>query len=246
MDAVNKGFARCKGDFIGLNFSDDILSPDGISRKVALFQNQREIDFIYGDCEDIDENGAHLFVRYGNNSPYREWVRTCQMPITLQSSLWRRSVIDRVGGFKTSMNVAADWEFFLRVGVMCQIKYLPGVTGKFRAHPNSQSQNLQLLWVSLVPKMYEEFFARNDLPQEIKAVQKQSLANAHVYSAYLLMTYSSLNETVKEVIRAIGIYPQIIFSRRFVILLLLCVMGSTLRRSFRRIRTGSKADGRTR
>lgn len=224
--AINKGLARSNGQLLGLIFSDDALCPDAIRRKVALFNAKPEVDLIYGDVEQIEENGNRLFVRYGNDLPYREWVRTCTMPVALQGTLWRRSVwMDRVGGFRLSMGVATDWDFFLRVGLKCRMEYLPGIAGKFRCHSNSQSMTKQLLWATLVLQMYEEYFARNDLPKGVRVLQKESLANAHLYSAYILLDHAPLRAAVKELIRALSVYPLLFFSRRFGKLVLLCAIG---------------------
>jgi glycosyltransferase involved in cell wall biosynthesis len=239
-DAVNKGLAISKGELIGILPCDDLLVHDAVSRKVSLFIAEPDIEFIYGDVEQIDEHGNRLFMRNGNDLPYIEWIRRCTMPIALQSVLMKRSVLSQIGEFKEKDSVVSDWRFLLYVVINCKIKYLEGIAGKFRTHPSCHSTVLKNSWSYKVPQMYEEFFARNDLPQEIKAIQNESLANAYIFSAYGLKEFASPQETVGRIAQAVGLYPQIIFSRSFAKLLLLCVMGSTVRRSFRKIREGLK------
>jgi len=225
VDAINKGLAKCNGGFLGVLPSDDALLPDAVSRKMAFFSAKPEVDFFYGDTEQIDSTGKRLFVRFGNNLPYREWVRTCTMPIAVHSSLWKRSVMQQVGFWDIARGVASDWDFFLRVGLKCKMEYLPGIAGKFRYHPSSDSATQQLQWVTLVPQMYEEYFSKNSLPKEIQVLKKEALANAHLYSTYILLDHAPLKATVKELMRALVAYPPILFSGRFGKLVLSIALG---------------------
>ena len=147
------------------------------------------------------------------------------MPIAFQSVLMRRSVLERVGGFDATRDVTSDWSLLLLVGLKCRMEYLPGIAGKFRYHPNSHSMTRQLSWATRVPRMYEDFFTRNDLPEEIQVLKKESLANAHLYSAYILLDRAPLRATVQELFRALTIYPLLLSSRRLGKLALLCAVG---------------------
>lgn len=234
-DAVNKGFARARGEFLGLLPSDDILLPDAISRKVALFKLKPYVDFVYGDVEVTNEAGRALLIRRGNSLPYREWVRTCTMPIGFQSVLMKRSVVERVGAFDSKRQVTSDWDFLLRAGLKCRMEYLPGIAGRSRYQPGSHSATRQLEWIASVGKMYNDYFARNDLPNEIRILQKEALASTHLYGAYLLLDYASSKAALKQVLQALRQHRPLVYSPRFGKLLLLFAMGAWGRALWRRI-----------
>ena len=212
VDAINKGLRKCNGEFVGIFFSDDYLFRQAISKKIALFNKEPEIDFIYGDTEVIDAEGNSLYIRRGNDLHYSQWIRSCTMPITLQSSLWRRNIMEQIELLREDMDVATDWDFFLRVCLKGKIKYLPGTTGIFRNHSNSQSMTKQLLWVNLVPKMYKDLFERPDLPEELLTLKNESLANSFVYTVYLLIDHWRINEAFLQLKKAIILYPKILFT----------------------------------
>ena len=214
IDAINKGLAKCNGEFLGVLPSDDILLPDAVSHKMALFLAEPDVFFVYGDYEQIDTEGKRLFVSYGDSLPYREWVRTCSMPVNLHSSLWKKIVMQRVGSWETARGVASDWDFFLRVGLMYKMRYLPGIAGRFRYHPTSHSATQQVHWVTLVPQMYREYFAREKLPAEILAIKRKALAASHLYSARISCNEGFFIKAITELMRACEIYPPSLFSLR--------------------------------
>jgi glycosyltransferase involved in cell wall biosynthesis len=225
VDAINRGLAAAKGGLLGIMFSDDLLIPGAVTRMIGVLINNPNIDFVYGDIQQIDSIGKPLFIRHGNCSAFAEWLRTCTMPIALQGTFWRRSVwMEKAGGFNLSMGVASDWDFFLRVGLKCKIRYIPEIVGKFRYHSNSQSITKQLEWTSLVPKMYEEFFRRNDLPAEVTQIRAQALGNAHLYSARILLEFDLFAALLQEFKRAFTEYPPIILSRHFCKLVVFSVL----------------------
>ena len=213
--AINRGLAVSGGELVGVCASDDALCPGAVSRKVETFQRWPDVGFVFGDVDQIDGEGRVLFVRYGNDLPFCEWVRTCTMPVGQHSSLWRRSVGEAVGEWRTCMGVAGDWDFFLRVGLRCRMMYLPGVAGRFRSQPDSMSARKALAWTSLVPKMYADFFSREDLPAALQRVKSEALASAQLLRASLFIEHGFFAQALKSAVRALRMYPGLLFTKRF-------------------------------
>ena len=55
-DAINKGFARARGDVLAWLNSDDTYLPDTISQAVATLQAHPEAGMVYGDANLVDEH----------------------------------------------------------------------------------------------------------------------------------------------------------------------------------------------
>ena len=49
-DAINKGFARAKGQILAWLNSDDTYEPGAISAAVKYLQEHPEVGMVYGDC----------------------------------------------------------------------------------------------------------------------------------------------------------------------------------------------------
>ncbi len=225
VDAINKGLAKCNGEYIGILLSDDCYYLDSISRNVRLLNSKPEIDFVFGDTEQVDKQGNRLFLRMGNNLPFQQWVRTCTMPIAIHASVWRRSLLGRIGTFRISMGVATDWDFFLRVGLTSKIEYLPGLGGKFRYYSGTQSEKKQLDWVTLVPQMYKDLFTHPLITKELLKIKNESMSCANMYSAELLIEASLFKSAFKKLMLAFWTYPKVCISSRFIKLTIKLLLG---------------------
>ena len=152
-DAINKGFACAGGDLLGWLNSDDCLYPGAVRRLVEAFAARPETEFIYGDVTRGAELQQPANERRGQPIALRDMLRTLRMPIPQQAAMWRRSVIEKVGGLNPRWHVVLDREFFLRVALKCRMDYLPGVVGFFRVHPDCKSVAQNWRWARELPPM---------------------------------------------------------------------------------------------
>ena len=137
--ALNKGFARSTGEIIGYLNSDDLYLPGTLSTVGRFFVEHPEIDVVYGDQVDIDENGT--IFRATRSLPFsRLGLLSRAGAIPQPASFWRRSVYDRLGGFREDLHWSMDYEFFLRAAARgCRITYISTPLAKFRYHASSKT-----------------------------------------------------------------------------------------------------------
>src|SRR5262249_21177697 len=57
-DALNKGFARARGELLGWLSSDDTLLPGSLERVVSRFEADPELVLVYGGALFTDERGG--------------------------------------------------------------------------------------------------------------------------------------------------------------------------------------------
>ena len=62
-DALNKGIALAKGEFIGFLHSDDYYANNQVLYKINKKINELTLDAIYGDANYIDSNKSNKVVR---------------------------------------------------------------------------------------------------------------------------------------------------------------------------------------
>jgi len=114
-DAVNRGFAKTRGDLIGWLNSDDIYYP-GTLRAVMDFSNANpEVEVIYGDANHIDENDT-VIEPYPTEDWNLERLKTvcfiCQPGVFVT-----RGLLDRFGGLDQTLQYCMDYEYWLRLGM---------------------------------------------------------------------------------------------------------------------------------
>src|ERR1051325_2361432 len=56
-DAINKGFARAKGDILAWINSDDTYEPGAVTAAAQYLHEHPDVGMVYGDCNYIDRSG---------------------------------------------------------------------------------------------------------------------------------------------------------------------------------------------
>jgi glycosyltransferase involved in cell wall biosynthesis len=152
-DAINKGFEKAKGDYICWINSDDILYPDFISRRVIEFEQNPDVDMIYGDV-DQGPNEENTWLRKGKQTSFHLMLKTLDIPIPQQSAVWRRKVLEKTGILDPLWHVLLDRDFFIRIAKNHRILYISGSLAYFRVHSKSKSINEALKWTEELPLYY--------------------------------------------------------------------------------------------
>jgi glycosyltransferase involved in cell wall biosynthesis/2-polyprenyl-3-methyl-5-hydroxy-6-metoxy-1,4-benzoquinol methylase len=100
------------GEFVGLLDHDDELKPHALYQVVKLLNERSDLDYIYSDLDHKDMDGVL-------KDPFRkpDWspdlLKSCNY--VTHFSVYRKSVIERVGGFRQGYDGSQDWDLTLRV-----------------------------------------------------------------------------------------------------------------------------------
>jgi len=124
-DAINKGFTHATGDIYAYINSDDYYFPDAFNKVMQIFEKNPDIDFVYGDCVFVDEEGQ--FHRYFTEiEPFDRYrLTTCSDFIMQPGSFWRKSAFDKIGGFDKSLHYGFDWDAWSKMAKAdCKFFYL--------------------------------------------------------------------------------------------------------------------------
>jgi glycosyltransferase involved in cell wall biosynthesis len=175
-DAINKGFAKCTGDFVCWINSDDILYSCFAERMVSTFKKNPSVEFIYGDVEQgIDFKNRSL--RKGRRVTARQVIRDIDVPIPQQATMWKASILKKTGGLDTRWNVLLDRDFFSRIVLNCKIMYIPETLAFFRNHNKSKSVAQEMEWVEELPVYYEEIYTKDLVPRTYRKYRNQTMIN---------------------------------------------------------------------
>lgn len=210
-DAINKGFSRSTGEYLGWINSDDILYPNAINRVMDAFSVYSNIDLVYGDIvqgQMVDQGAKPLL---GQQLEFMEMLRTLQVPIPQQGSLWKRAVIDRCGSLDARWHVVLDREFFTRVAQKCQILYLPGVLGFFRNHEYSKSVSQHRRWLTELPQMYREFFDQLELPIGVRQLESETMGVVFLTCASISHQCGENSRAAVYLAKAFRVDPLFVF-----------------------------------
>ncbi len=146
-DALNRGMGRATGDIVGLMHSDDIFAHTNVVAQVAHAFEDPETDCVYGDLQYVAANDTNHIIRQWKSGPYnRELLRHGWMP-PHPTFYVRRTVLERLGDYDTSYQIAADYDAMLRWLWTGSIRatYIPDVMVKMRVGGESNRSLCRIL-----------------------------------------------------------------------------------------------------
>ena len=128
--------------------ADDKLTPNAVEAHLGCFDAHPEAGFVVGDIDQISENGSY---KYSPRWPvltsnfYEELLKANHVANTI-AVMFRRSVIEQLGGFDTSGDGAEDYEILLRAARSFSSAHHRTVVALYRRYATSRSQQgLRLL-----------------------------------------------------------------------------------------------------
>lgn len=138
-DAVNKGFARARGEILAWINSDDTYEPGAVAAAVSFLRDRPEVGLVYGDAYYIDEDGRVIGRFPAAQTDYhrlrRGYVHVPQQAAFFRADLWRQ-----VGPLDPSFYFAMDYDLWVRIAARTPLQYLPGQTwANFRLHGDSKT-----------------------------------------------------------------------------------------------------------
>jgi glycosyltransferase involved in cell wall biosynthesis len=137
-DAVNKGFARARGDLLAWLNGDDEFISEAVDRAVAFLESKPEVGAVFGGMHVIDEEGT---VRRRYQPGRYSWRRYLVMGdyIPTPSIIFRRSLYEEVGPLDEAYVDAADYDFYLRLFDRSRVERMPEALIRFRYHAESKT-----------------------------------------------------------------------------------------------------------
>ena len=112
-DALNKGFAKAKGDWLFWLNADDVLLPGALKKILDRINKIDGINWIAGNQLLIDDAGKVLKCSVGNG--WHDWLYRHAVPhVNGPSAFFRRELFEKVGGFDTSLHICMDWDLWIR------------------------------------------------------------------------------------------------------------------------------------
>jgi O-antigen biosynthesis protein len=140
-EATNSALALASGEYISLMDHDDAISDDALYELVNKLNEDSSLDMIYSDEDKIDHRSRRFDPAFKPGwSP--DYLESCMY--TAHLAIYRKSLAERIGGFKAGYDGAQDYDFVLRFTEQAsRIAHVPLVLYHWRAIPGSTANSMQ-------------------------------------------------------------------------------------------------------
>ncbi|MEM2614514.1 MAG: glycosyltransferase [Nitrososphaerota archaeon] len=133
--ASNEALSMATGEFVGFLDHDDELTRDALFEVVKALNQDPNLDLIYSDEDKIDVNGCRV-------EPFfkPDWSPDFLLSMNYLSHfvVIRRSLVNRVGGFRPGFEGSQDYDLLLRITELTDhIHHIPKPLYSWRKVPGS-------------------------------------------------------------------------------------------------------------
>jgi len=151
-DAVNKGFAKSSGEVLAWINSSDVYCPWTFSTVAQVFRQIKEVDWLTTLCPMEWDHGnypvnAHRFPGYSKEAFYEGLIgnpsnmRNLICWIQQESTFWRRSLWEKVGGrVDDRYKFAGDFKLWASFYAHTDLYGIPVPLAGARQHHHSRNQ----------------------------------------------------------------------------------------------------------
>lgn len=166
---TNRALAHATGSYIALLDHDDTLAPDALYEVAKCLQEHPDTDMLYSDEDKLELDGSRVEPFFKPDwSP--EYFHSCMY--TSHLSVYRKSIVDAIGGFRSAYDKAQDYDVALRFIERTapeRIRHIPKILYHWRKIPGSTAVVLTEKDMSDQPatRALQDYVKRNHLVAEV-------------------------------------------------------------------------------
>lgn len=197
--AKNAGIKNSRGEYIKFLDSDDLLLPECLKLQIDFLERNKNFDIVYSNFYYFDNTGQKFV--FANHLKNADKIRPTGdlLPyllygnfIAINTLLFKKEVMDKVGFFNEELSHHEDLEYLLRIAIK-KIKF--GYIHQFLASCYLRSDSLSTNKIKMAETLFQIFqFINNNLDNDLKRkfeVNKKLILYEYAYGVCLLRNNQS-------------------------------------------------------
>jgi glycosyltransferase involved in cell wall biosynthesis len=202
--ALNRGFERARGEYLGWLNSDDVLLPGAIAAVVEVLEANPEALLVYGDNVFIDEAGREVAAAPAQELDLARMIRRCQNGVPQPGSLFRRRALE-IAPLNEHGYYFFDYEFVIRLAVTGPVRHVAKNLAGYRLHPESKTVGDPLKKAGDYVRLAEEFFGAPDFPDELQEHARAGKASAYLSASGYSYAGLDLPRARRQLLRGLAL-----------------------------------------
>lgn len=202
--AINTGWRRAGGEFIGYLNSDDTLEPNAVSASVEALLANPAAGFAYGNCAWIDEHGDCIGMMQA--APFTFGELLLQNRVPQPTALARRAHVERAGWLDEHFHWMMDYDLWLRLALHSPAAYVGETLASFRLHDKSKTGSRYQDFLRDHLGVIEKIFAEPEFPRELEGLRARAVNHAYFETAtqcYSLGLHDAGNAVMQDCFRVL-------------------------------------------
>ncbi len=204
--AINKGFARAKGEIVAWLNSDDYYLPDTLASVARLFEQNPKVGLVYGDVLSVNAAGEPIYVQ--RFRPYTlDDLMTFKI-ISQPAVFMRRSVLEKAGYLDDDYHLLLDHHLWLRMAQIAPMLYTPQILAAARYHENAKNIAKAADFGAEAFKIVAWMKSQPTLAPLLEENRAKILAGAHHLDAFYLVEAGKMRAGLAAYARAFFQHPK--------------------------------------
>jgi glycosyltransferase involved in cell wall biosynthesis len=181
--SLNRGFELARGELLGDLNDDNVLLPGATSKLVAALEASPEAVVAYPGYEWTDDRLQVIDTITPREFSLSESLRLHDCMVG-PGALFRRAVIDEVGGWDPSFRYCPDWDFWLRAATVGRFVCVPEPLACYRGHREMlgrAGKGLDMAQEHI--RLVDLAYSRNPDSRALAEIRDEAYRNAYIGAA---------------------------------------------------------------
>ncbi|MCK6581559.1 MAG: glycosyltransferase [Anaerolineales bacterium] len=210
-DAINKGFARARGEIVAWLNSDDYYLPGTISKAVKVFEENPDVVLVYGNMLAVDKNSQTF-----NTLTYRQLTLEdllCFQIIGQPAVFMRRSALQQTSGLDLTFHFLLDHLLWIKIAKQGRILHVNQTWSAARYHAEAKNISKAAEFGREAFRILETIAQDKDLAATLHKIDRRAHASAFRVDARYLLDGGLPAQALNAWFRALVIYPPVALKR---------------------------------
>lgn len=140
--ARNTGIRHANGTLIALLDHDDRWLPNKLIRQVPLFDDP-VVGLVHAGARIIDQASKRTTSEVIPDPELDEQAILSWCKVSCASTIFRKNIVDSLGGFDETLPGADDWDMWIRIALAgWRIAAVPEILAEIHEHPGNQGKKV--------------------------------------------------------------------------------------------------------
>lgn len=155
----NKGLNLSIGEYIAVLDSDDYWIDDSkLEKQIEFLDNNIEYALVGTNMRIVDENNVSLKdLKYPTSDKVIRSRMLIKNNFCHSSTLYRKNVAEKLGGYDNSLQLAEDYNLFLNIGINNKIANIDTFGVAYRKHSNQSYSNIKKIGLEIQDRLIEKY-----------------------------------------------------------------------------------------